>query len=54
MSTKIFVNDLIQWVDSSGESQIDRILWIDTNYRIAYSIDINGKNSALPTIWGKM
>ncbi len=45
MSIKIFVNDLIQWVDSSGESRIDRILWIDTNYRVAYSIDINGKNS---------
>lgn len=49
MSTKIFVNDLIQWVDSLGESRIDRILWIDTNYRIAYSIDINGKNS-LPEV----
>jgi Integrase core domain/Mu transposase, C-terminal len=45
MATKIFVNDLIQWVDSLGESRIDRILWIDTNYCIAYSIDINGRNS---------
>ncbi|MEO1432221.1 MAG: Mu transposase C-terminal domain-containing protein [Cyanobacteria bacterium J06633_8] len=41
MSNDLFVNDLIEWVDELGNSFIERILWIDEGYVIAFTIDIN-------------
>ena len=43
MSNDLFVNDLIEWVDELGNSFIERILWIDEGYVIAFTIDINVK-----------
>ncbi len=43
MSNYLFVNDLIEWVQESGNSFIERILWIDESYVIAFMIDINIK-----------
>ncbi|MFN6561135.1 MAG: hypothetical protein RMY28_015285 [Nostoc sp. ChiSLP01] len=37
------VNDLIEWVDISGNNFVERILWIDKGYVIAFTIDINVK-----------
>ncbi len=43
MSNYLFVNDLIEWVDESGNSFVERILWIDEGYVIVFTIDINVK-----------
>ena len=41
MSNYLCVNDLIEWVDASGNSFVERILWIDEGYTITFVIDIN-------------
>lgn len=43
MSNYLCVNDLIEWVDASGNSFVERILWIDEGYTITFVIDINLK-----------
>ena len=43
MSNYLFVNDLIEWVDESGNSFVERILWIDEGYVIVFTLDINVK-----------
>lgn len=47
MSVDIFVNDLIQWISTTEDSRIDRVLWIDDGYTIAFVITIYAE-SALP------
>lgn len=32
MNNDLFVNDLIEWIDESGNSFIERVLWIDEGY----------------------
>lgn len=39
----LFVNDLIEWIDESGSNVIERILWIDSNYSLAFVFDIQAK-----------
>jgi NACalpha-BTF3-like transcription factor len=39
----LFVNDLIEWIDESGSNVIERILWIDSNYSLAFVFDIQVK-----------
>ncbi|MBD2441547.1 Mu transposase C-terminal domain-containing protein [Nostoc sp. FACHB-110] len=39
----LFVNDLIEWIDESGNNFIERVLWIDEGYIIAFVYDINAK-----------
>ena len=42
MNNEIFVNDLIQWQsDDSENALIERIIWIDEGYAIAFLFDIN-------------
>ncbi|WP_414587906.1 Mu transposase C-terminal domain-containing protein [Scytonema sp. PCC 10023] len=43
MSNDLFVNDLIEWIDESGNNLIERVLWIDEGYVIAFIFDINTK-----------
>ncbi len=43
MTNDLFVNNLIEWVDESGNNFVERILWIDEGYVIAFTIDINVK-----------
>ena len=45
----LYVNDLIEWVDEAGKSRVERIVWIDENYIIAFVFDIN-TDKGLPTI----
>ncbi|MFT8347314.1 Mu transposase C-terminal domain-containing protein [Clostridium saccharoperbutylacetonicum] len=45
----LFTNDLIAVVNDNSYTAIDRILWIDENNILAYTIDINSKN-ALPSL----
>jgi hypothetical protein len=45
----LFTNDLIALVSNNSHTSIDRILWIDENNILAYTIDISSKN-ALPSI----
>ncbi|MEM1168767.1 MAG: Mu transposase C-terminal domain-containing protein [Cyanobacteria bacterium P01_H01_bin.35] len=42
MKNEIFVNDLIQWSSNNNNSLIERIVWIDEGYQIAFLIDIYG------------
>src|SRR4051812_32017030 len=43
MHEDLFINDLIEW-ESDGNSQlIERIIWIDEGYIIAFVLDINCK-----------
>lgn len=43
MKNEIFVNDLIQWSSNNNDnSLIERIVWIDEGYQIAFLIDIYG------------
>ncbi|AVH67419.1 DDE-type integrase/transposase/recombinase [Nostoc sp. 'Peltigera membranacea cyanobiont' N6] len=43
MHEDLFINDLIEW-ESDGNSQlIERIIWIDEGYVIAFVLDINSK-----------
>ena len=39
----LFVNDLIEWIDESGSNVVERILWIDSNYSLAFVFDIQAK-----------
>lgn len=39
----LFVNDLIEWIDESGNNVIERVLWIDSNYSLAFVFDIQAK-----------
>ncbi len=39
----MFVNDLIEWIDESGNNFVERVLWIDEGYVIAFVYDINAK-----------
>lgn len=39
----LFVNDLIEWIDESGNNVIERILWIDSNYSLAFVFGIQAK-----------
>jgi hypothetical protein len=41
MDSNLFVNDLIEWTNESGENLIERIIWIDEGYIIAFVLDIN-------------
>ena len=42
MNSEIFVNDLIQWnSDNEKNSLIERIVWIDEDYTIAFLFNIN-------------
>ncbi|MEH2136713.1 Mu transposase C-terminal domain-containing protein [Nostoc sp.] len=43
MINKLFVNDLIEWIDESGNNFVERVLWIDEGYTIAFVFDINTK-----------
>ncbi len=43
MKNEIFVNDLIKWSSNNNDnSLIERIVWIDERYQIAFLIDIYG------------
>ena len=43
----LYINDLIKWVNDKGKSQVERIVWIDDNYIVAFVFDIN-TNKGLP------
>lgn len=45
----LFTNDLIASVSNNSYSSIERILWMDENNILAYTIDIDSKN-ALPSM----
>jgi hypothetical protein len=47
MSINVFVNNLIQWIPDPDNTHIDRVLWVDDGYKIAFVIDIHSE-SALP------
>jgi hypothetical protein len=48
MNTKLFVNDLIEWKLENNSLLLERILWIDEGYVIAFVLDINAAKG-LPT-----
>ncbi len=39
----LFTNDLIEWKNSSDNPLVERVLWIDEGYVIAFLFDINAK-----------
>ncbi|WP_238360530.1 DDE-type integrase/transposase/recombinase [Iningainema tapete] len=41
MNDDLFVNELIEWIDSQATNLIERVLWIDSGYNIAFVFDIN-------------
>ena len=43
MHDYLFTNDLIEWKNSSDNPLIERVLWIDEGYVIAFVFDINAK-----------
>ena len=43
----LYVNDLIEWVNDAEESRVERIVWIDENYIVAFVFDINN-NKGVP------
>ncbi|MGK7954255.1 MAG: Mu transposase C-terminal domain-containing protein [Crocosphaera sp.] len=43
----LYVNDLIEWVDHTEDSRVERIVWIDENYILAFVFDIN-TNKGVP------
>ena len=43
----LYVNDLIEWVNDKGKSKVERIVWIDENYIVAFVFDINA-NKGVP------
>ena len=43
MNNDLFVNELIEWIDESGNNLIERVLWIDEGYVIAFVFDINAQ-----------
>ncbi len=42
MNNEIFVNDLIEWrsTDNDSSKTVERVLWIDEGYAIAFLFDI--------------
>lgn len=44
MDDYLFVNDLINWNPNSENPIIERILWIDEDYTIAFMFDINAES----------
>lgn len=44
MDDYLFVNDLIKWEPDSENPIIERILWIDEDYTIAFMFDINAES----------
>ncbi|MDJ0577722.1 MAG: DDE-type integrase/transposase/recombinase [Xenococcaceae cyanobacterium MO_234.B1] len=47
MVSNLYVNDLIEWLDDSGETTVERIVWLDENYILAFLFDIN-TNKGVP------
>ncbi len=47
MKVHFFVNSLVEWISENGNNRIDRILWIDEGYEVAFLIDIH-KEESLP------
>ncbi|MEP0840019.1 hypothetical protein [Coleofasciculus sp. FACHB-64] len=43
MLKNLFINDLIEWKADDNNHLIERIIWIDEGYVIAFVIDINAK-----------
>ncbi|BAY32862.1 HMG-I and HMG-Y, DNA-binding protein [Nostoc carneum NIES-2107] len=43
MVKDLFVNDLIEWIVYDNAHVVERIIWIDEGYIIAFVIDINAK-----------
>lgn len=43
----LYVNDLIEWINESEEVKVERIVWIDENYVIAFIFDIKS-NKGVP------
>ena len=41
MNQEIFVNDIIEWLDQSENKLIERVLWIDEDYTLAFVFNIN-------------
>ena len=41
MANHLYVNDLIEWLNESEQSTVERIVWIDENYTLAFIFDIN-------------
>ena len=40
MDINLYINDLIEWKDHSQDSLIERIIWIDEGYSIAFLFDL--------------
>ncbi len=43
MVKNLFVNDLIEWTLDTNAHVVERIIWIDEGYIIAFVININAK-----------
>lgn len=43
LNNNLFVNELIEWQSGSESQLIERVLWIDEGYIIAFVFDINAK-----------
>ena len=43
----LYVNDLVEWVNDIEEAKVERIVWIDENYVIAFVFDLN-TNKGVP------
>jgi len=43
VNNELFVNELIEWQDNSESLLIERVLWIDEGYIIAFVFDLNAK-----------
>lgn len=43
----LYVNDLVEWVNNTEETKVERIIWIDENYVLAFVFDIN-TNKGVP------
>jgi Integrase core domain/Mu transposase, C-terminal len=45
MPTHLFINNLVEWISEDGKNKIDRVLWIDEGYKVAFLIDIYEEKS---------
>ena len=43
----LYVNDLVEWINSTEKVKVERIVWIDENYILAFVFDIN-TNKGVP------
>ncbi|OYE05063.1 DDE-type integrase/transposase/recombinase [Nostoc sp. 'Peltigera membranacea cyanobiont' 232] len=43
MHENLFINDLIEWESDGNTQLIERIIWIDEGYIIAFVLDVNSK-----------